>query len=124
MANVIEEFSRKGCTTGQPAGVNESRRITMSATLGVGIYGAGHVSREHIRAYLKNPVTEVVAICSRTREGAADRASDFGLSATIYDDYDRMLANPSVQIVSICTPHALHAPGAIKAAQAGKHILV
>lgn len=96
----------------------------MSATLGVGIYGAGHVSREHIRAYLKNPATEVVAICSRTREGAAARASDFGLSATIYDDYDRMLADPAVQIVSICTPHALHAQGAIKAAQAGKHILV
>src|SRR5438477_273656 len=34
----------------------------MTATLGVGIYGAGHVSREHIRAYLKNPVIEDDAI--------------------------------------------------------------
>ena len=96
----------------------------MSATLGVGIYGAGGVSREHILAYLKNPATEVVAICSRTLDGANARASEFGLSAKTYDAYDEMLANPSVQVVSICTPHNLHAAGAIKAAKAGKHILV
>jgi predicted dehydrogenase len=92
--------------------------------LGVGIYGAGNVSREHIRAYLKNPTTEVVAICSRTLDGANARASEFGLSAKIYDDYDAMLGNPAVQVVSICTPHHLHAAGAIKAAQAGKHVLI
>ena len=60
-----------------------SKEEALTATLGVGIYGAGHVSREHIRAYLKNPATEVVAICSRTREGAAARASDSALTATI-----------------------------------------
>jgi predicted dehydrogenase len=96
----------------------------MSPVLGVGIYGTGNVSREHIRAYLRNPATEVVALCGRTREGAVARASEFGLPARSYVDYDEMLADPSVQIVSICTPHHLHAIGAIKAAQAGKHILV
>ncbi|HLZ09764.1 MAG TPA: Gfo/Idh/MocA family oxidoreductase [Chloroflexota bacterium] len=96
----------------------------MPPTLGVGIYGAGNVSHEHIRAYQKNPATEVVAICSRTLEGASARASEFDLAARIYDDYDVMLADPGVEVVSICTPHHLHAAGAIKAARAGKHILV
>jgi UDP-N-acetyl-2-amino-2-deoxyglucuronate dehydrogenase len=96
----------------------------MSPTLGVGIYGAGNVSHEHIRAYGKNPATEVVAICSRTLEGASARASEFGLASRIYDDLDAMLADPAVDIVSICTPHHLHAAGAIKAARAGKHVLV
>src|SRR5258708_2343518 len=96
----------------------------MSSRLGVGIYGTGHVSREHLRAYLRNPDTEVVALCGRTREGAAALASEFGLPAKTYDNYDAMLADPSVHIVSICTPHHLHAEGAIKAARAGKHILV
>ena len=96
----------------------------MTPTLGVGIYGAGNVSHEHIRAYLKNPATDVVAICSRTLEGAGARASEYDLAARIYNDLDAMLADPAVDVVSICTPHHLHAEGAIKAARAGKHILV
>jgi UDP-N-acetyl-2-amino-2-deoxyglucuronate dehydrogenase len=96
----------------------------MSTPLGVGIYGAGSVSVEHIRAYQKNPATEVVAVCSRTIEGAEARIRDLGLAAKAFDDYDAMLDDPAVSIVSICTPPHLHAAGAIKAARAGKHVLV
>jgi predicted dehydrogenase len=35
-----------------------------------------------------------------------------------------LLADPSIDIVSICTPNALHAPQAIRALEAGKHVLV
>jgi predicted dehydrogenase len=96
----------------------------MSSRLGVGIYGTGWVAREHIRAYLKNPACEVVALCSRTLESTRERAREFGLSAKVYDSYDEMLRDPAVQVVSICTPHQLHAVGTIKAAEAGKHVLV
>src|SRR4051812_3282734 len=44
-------------------------------TIGVAIHGAGWVSSEHIRAYQRNPHTEVVAIGSRTRESAERRAA-------------------------------------------------
>ena len=96
----------------------------MVTPLGVGIYGAGHVSVEHIRAYQQDPATEVLAVCSRTLQGAAARIAERGLTARAYDDYDAMLADPAISIVSICTPHELHASGAIKAARAGKHVLV
>ena len=42
-------------------------------TYGVAIQGAGNVSTEHIKAYKNNPQTEVVAIGSRTKEGALDK---------------------------------------------------
>ena len=60
--------------------------------LGVAIQGAGNVSTEHLRAYLANPHCEVVAIASRTREGAERKAQQLaadGLDPSrvrLYDD--------------------------------------
>lgn len=92
--------------------------------LGVAIQGAGSVSTEHIRAYEKNPDTRVVAIGSRTLEGAAQKAADLGLTCDLYDDYEQLLANHDVDVVSICTPPDRHAHETILAAQAGKHLLI
>ena len=41
-----------------------------------------------------------------------------------FDDYDKLLNDSDADIISICTPHALHAEMAISAAKKGKHILV
>ena len=46
---------------------------------GVLIHGAGWVSTQHIQAFSGNPRTEVVAICSRTVDGARKRATESGL---------------------------------------------
>jgi predicted dehydrogenase len=93
--------------------------------LGVGIVGTGWVSAEHIRAFERNPSTRVTAICSRQRERARAKAESLGLTrCRPYDDYEAMLRDPEVQIVSICTPHHLHAEQGIQAARAGKHLLV
>ena len=43
--------------------------------MGVGIVGAGAVSGEHIRAFRADPHTEVLALCSRTEEGALRHTS-------------------------------------------------
>jgi predicted dehydrogenase len=93
--------------------------------LGVAIHGAGWVSGEHIRAYHNNPNTDVVAICSRRAESAEQRAMEAGLpNVAIYTDYEAMLQDSRVDVVSICTPPYLHPQETIKAAQAGKHILI
>lgn len=95
--------------------------------IGIAIQGAGNVSSGHLQAYLRNPACEVVAIGSRTREGAAYRALAAGLDPTtiaLYDDLSDLLADPHVDALSICTPHARHAQDTIAAAQAGKHCLV
>ena len=95
------------------------------ATIGVGIQGAGWVSGEHIKAYGKNPETEVVAICGRRRESAEARAKEAGIAGVrIYTDYGEMLRDPNVNAVSVCTPPNLHPAEVIAAAEAGKHIVI
>ncbi|HET7769652.1 MAG TPA: Gfo/Idh/MocA family oxidoreductase [Chloroflexota bacterium] len=98
--------------------------------LGVAIQGAGNVSTEHLRAYLANPHCEVVAIASRTTEGAQRKAHQLaaeGLDLStvrVYDDYAALLADPRVDAVSLCTPPHRHADEVIRGAQAGKHLLI
>ncbi|MBI3969815.1 MAG: Gfo/Idh/MocA family oxidoreductase [Chloroflexi bacterium] len=95
--------------------------------LGMAIQGAGNVSTEHLRAYMNNPHVEVVAIGSRTWEGAERKARQVGLDLSrirLYDDYAALLADRRVDALSICTPPARHAQETILGAQAGKHLLI
>ncbi|MFN0166096.1 MAG: Gfo/Idh/MocA family protein [Bryobacteraceae bacterium] len=93
--------------------------------LGVAVLGTGWVSGEHIKAFQKNPHTDVVAILSRQREKAEAAARQHGLAnCRAATDLDEILKRADVHIVSICTPNHLHAPQGIAAASAGKHLLV
>ena len=99
--------------------------------LGVAIWGAGWVAGAHTRGYQAYRPPEggrpvrVVAVGSRRLEGARDLAARFGLAdARLYTDFDRLLADPAVEAVSLCTPNGLHADEAVAAAGAGKHLLI
>ncbi len=94
----------------------------MSRTLGAAINACGWVATEHARAYLHNPHTRLVGVTSRTRASAERLVAELGLDCRIYADYDELLADDEVDIVSVTTPNFLHARDAIAAAQAGKHI--
>ncbi|MGD8290932.1 MAG: Gfo/Idh/MocA family oxidoreductase, partial [Desulfobacterales bacterium] len=95
-----------------------------NSKLGILIHGAGWVSTQHIQAYKNNPFTEIVAISSRTLEGAQARADDEGLDVPVFDDYKQALAVSDVDIVSVCTPQHLHADNVVLAAEARKHIVI
>lgn len=92
--------------------------------IGVAIQGAGNVSTEHIRAYQNNPNTQVVAIGSRTLEGAKKKAAECGVDCDVFGAYEQLLEHAQVDLVSVCTPPDLHAAETIAAAEAGKHILI
>ncbi|MDP8923608.1 MAG: Gfo/Idh/MocA family oxidoreductase [Chloroflexota bacterium] len=95
--------------------------------IGVAVQGAGTVSTEHLNAYLRNPNCRVVAIGSRTIDGAAAKARQVGLDLDdigIYDNVDELLAHPGLDALSVCTPHRQHPEDTVAAARAGKHVLI
>jgi len=93
--------------------------------LGVGVVGLGLVAAEHIKAYMENAECEIVAFCSRDREAAKARAEGLGLRrCEVFDDIEKMLKRPEIDIVSICTPNNLHVEQGIAVAQAGKNLVM
>jgi predicted dehydrogenase len=88
----------------------------------VGLVGLGLVCESHIKAYRAHPKARVVAVCDLDEDRAGQIASKYGIPKT-YTDYAQMLADTEIDTVDITTPTVLHAPMAIAAARAGKHIL-
>ncbi|MEK4372544.1 MULTISPECIES: Gfo/Idh/MocA family protein [Paenibacillus] len=89
----------------------------------VAVFGCGAIAeRRHIPEYAANENVELVAFADPVVERAEKMAETYGGKA--YSSYEELLANETVDAVSVCTPNYLHAPMAIAAANAGKHVLV
>ena len=89
--------------------------------LAVGVIGVG-VGRGHIRDYLECPQADLVAICDQDPARLAEAAQRYGVANT-FTDYRQMLQQPGLQAVSVALPNFLHAPVALAALEAGKHVL-
>lgn len=86
----------------------------------VGLVGCGKVGTIHAAALRSLPEAEFVACCDAAPERAAAFAAKYG--ARPFSDLAAMLRE--VDAVVIGTPHPLHAEPAIRAAEAGVHVLV
>jgi len=90
--------------------------------IGFGIVGCGMISRFHAKAIDDIRGAKIVA-CFDNFPSAAERyAEDIGCTA--YEKLEDMLADPNVDIVTICTPSGAHMEPAVAAAKAGKHVVV
>jgi predicted dehydrogenase len=87
-----------------------------------GILGTGGIARQFTRDLLLDGHA-VAAAGSRTREGAERFAALFELPAA-HASYEALVADPSVDLVYVATPHPFHYPHARLALEAGKHVLV
>jgi len=88
----------------------------------IGVIGTGSIAREHLSAYQKNPYVEIYALCDINAELLASRAAEFGVERT-FTSCEEMLKLPEIDAVSVCTWNCAHAPCAIAALNAGKHVL-
>ena len=93
-----------------------------SERLRVGVIGAG-VGALHLAAYKQIPEVEIVAVAGLDDDRVKRVAAEYAVPQT-YREYEYMLAAANVDAVSICLPNYLHAPVAIAALEAGKHVLV
>jgi phthalate 4,5-cis-dihydrodiol dehydrogenase len=88
----------------------------------VGIIGAGDFGEQHAEAIAEQSNAKLFA-ASRTNKMALEAFTN-RYGGRGYADYHHLLADPEVDAVVIATPHHLHTEIVIKAAQAGKHIMV
>lgn len=95
----------------------------MSTTMGWGIIGSGEIARQAMAPGFADARYGRLVMAMDTRaELAQDIATLYGARWTT--DLAELLAEPAVEAVYIAIPHALHAPVAIQALVAGKHVLV
>ena len=86
----------------------------------VGIIGAGGMVSYHIDGF-KNAGAEIIAIADVNQEAAQAIADAHGIPQALGNVVD-MLALPDLDAVSIIVPNKFHAPLAIQALEAGKHV--
>ena len=94
----------------------------MKEQLTWGILATGTIARTFTRGLARSKTGRALAVGSRTREAAERFGAEFDIPRQ-YGSYDALLADRDVQAVYIATPHPMHAAWAIRAAEAGKHIL-
>ena len=91
-------------------------------TTGFGIVGCGMIANFHAQAIEQIRGANIVA-CFDTFTSSADRFAA-AQKCTSYHKLKDMLADPKVDIVTVCTPSGAHRDPAVAAANAGKHVVV
>jgi predicted dehydrogenase len=91
----------------------------------VAIVGCGRISDLHELGYRGRQDARVVAVCDARRGRARAKAEAWGVERDrAYTDYQKLLADPDVDLVELLVPHHLHAGMAVAACEAGKHVSV
>ena len=94
----------------------------MAKTVGIGVIGTGlWASTVHLPAYHAHPHARLVGVYDVDPAGAARAAEAFGIEA-VFTDYEAMLACEEIDAIDIIAPNVTHAPLALKAIAAGKHV--
>lgn len=89
---------------------------------GFAIVGCGVIAPFHARAIADLPSARLVAVADTIEERAAARGAEFGVPYST--DVDAVLARSDVDVVSVCVPSGLHAEVGVRAARAGKHVVM
>jgi predicted dehydrogenase/aryl-alcohol dehydrogenase-like predicted oxidoreductase len=88
-----------------------------------GLLACGNIARAFAKGLAQSETGALLAVASRNPEKADSFAREFGAPRR-YGAYEELLADRDVEAVYISTPHPLHVEWALRAAEAGKHLLV
>ena len=90
----------------------------------VGIIGYGWVATAHIDAINKCTNAQVSAIYSSRELDGEKLSKEWGSPIKTFTNLDEMLSDKSIDVVSVCSYPYQHKTHAIKAARAGKHLII
>ena len=92
------------------------------AKLRVAVIGTGFVGKVHVENIRRQTDAELVAIADQSQEIASAFGAQLGIERAV-GDYTELLADPSIDVIHICTPNVTHFPIAKAAIEAGKHVI-
>jgi predicted dehydrogenase len=93
------------------------------SSFNVAVIGAGAIGLDHINSFQQHPAARVVALAETSAERAKEAADRFGIPETVAD-YRSLLKRPDIDVISIALPNYLHAPVALDALKAKKHVML
>ncbi len=84
--------------------------------------GTGFIGPAHIEALRRLGCVDVVATAHSSEPAAEEKGKKLYVEKS-FGDYSRILDDPSIQVVHVCTPNNLHYTMCKEALQAGKHVI-
>ena len=97
--------------------------VKQDRRLRVGVLGCGPIAQAaHFESCTKAGNADLYAICD-VADDLRNRMAATHAPQKSFADYDAMLADPDLEAVIIATSDAFHVPAAIRALEAGKHVL-
>ena len=91
-------------------------------SLKVGVIGIGGIAGTHVPGWQASANAEIIAGCDIRDEVLNNWGQQHGVEK-LYANPGDLFSDPDIDIVDICTPNRYHAPLAIAALEAGKHVL-
>ncbi len=86
------------------------------------VVGCGHIGKRHIEMIMRNPETELVAVCDILPK---DKLNISHLNIPFYQSISSLLeSNLNFDVLNVCTPNGLHAEQAILALKNNKHVVI
>ena len=95
----------------------------MPKPMSFAVAGYGAWGRFHARSIAEAPDGLLVAIAAPSDDNARAAKSDFP-DATVHRQWETLIDDPAVEAIAVATPNHLHAPIAVAALAAGKHVLL
>jgi myo-inositol 2-dehydrogenase/D-chiro-inositol 1-dehydrogenase len=95
----------------------------MHRPMAFAVAGYGAWGRFHARSIRDALDGRLVAIATPSEANASAAEADFP-QALIHRSWEALIGDPSIEAIAVATPNHLHAPVAIAALEAGKHVLL
>jgi D-xylose 1-dehydrogenase (NADP+, D-xylono-1,5-lactone-forming) len=96
--------------------------MTASQPLRIGVLGAANIARAFTAACAPSKEVTVAAVASRGLDKAKAFAREVNIPRAL-GSYEELLNDPEIEAVYVPLPNSMHAEWAIRAAEAGKHVL-